>query len=134
MSPRVVLDTNLYISGLFYGGLPGKLLALASERTINTLISDATLDELRRKLGTRFPSSSPDAGRILSEVVDLSSFVIVSEAIHVCRDPDDDRMLECAVAGHADYVITGDKDLLVLHPFRGIPIVSARYFLENHIF
>lgn len=133
MTPRVVLDTNLYISGFFYGGLPAQLLSLASERKICTLVSEATLDELGRKLASRFPSSSPDASRILSEVAELSSSVIVSEAIRVCRDPDDDRILECAIAGAADYIITGDKDLLALHPFRGIPIITARKFLERHI-
>jgi putative PIN family toxin of toxin-antitoxin system len=133
MTPRVVIDTNLYISGLFYGGVPGQLLLLASERAISALVSEDTLGELRRKLRTRFPSSSPDADRILSEIAELATIITVTQKVQACRDPDDDRILECAVAGHADYIITGDKDLLALHPFRGIAILTARDFIKHHI-
>ena len=55
----------------------------------------------------------------------------VDITIEACRDPDDNRILECAVAGQADTIVTGDKDLIVLHPFRGIQILTVRQFLDT---
>ena len=52
--------------------------------------------------------------------------------IAICRDPDDNRVLECALAGAADYILTGDEDLLTLHPWHGIQIVTVREFLDRY--
>ena len=57
-------------------------------------------------------------------------FVTITEAVQACRDPSDDKILELAVNGRADYIITGDDDLLVMNPFRGIPIIRPAEFLE----
>ncbi|MAU01197.1 MAG: putative toxin-antitoxin system toxin component, PIN family [Anaerolineaceae bacterium] len=69
--------------------------------------------------------------RFLSGFISLSTVVEISERIQVCRDPKDDMVLETAVNGQADTIITGDQDLLVLHPFRQIAVLSPRTFLDQ---
>ena len=69
----------------------------------------------------------------LKRLIDGSEAVLVTASIKACRDPNDDKVLSLAVSGKADFIITGDNDLLVLHPFHGISIVTPRQFLENGI-
>lgn len=68
---------------------------------------------------------------ILKEIKDLLIFHEISEAITECRDPKDNKFLELAISANTSSIITGDKDLLVLHPFRGIPILNAINFINN---
>jgi putative PIN family toxin of toxin-antitoxin system len=65
----------------------------------------------------------------LADCTRTASIVTITETVHVCRDPKDDRFLEIAINGAATYLITGDPDLLVLHPFRGIPILDPNALL-----
>lgn len=61
----------------------------------------------------------------------VAEMVEIRETIVVCRDPKDDKLLELAVSGNADFLVTGDKDLLVLNPFRGVEIITPREFLDR---
>jgi uncharacterized protein len=61
----------------------------------------------------------------------VAEMIEISETITVCRDPKDDKLLEFAVSGAADFLVTGDKDLLILNPFRGVEIITPREFLER---
>jgi len=69
---------------------------------------------------------------VIRELMDLAELIQPTQTITACRDPDDDHILSLAVDGRADAVVTGDDDLLVLHPFRGIPILTARAYLDRH--
>ncbi len=68
--------------------------------------------------------------RFLSQWLEKSTVIPITEPITVCRDPDDDKFLELAVSGNADYLISGDDDLLALHPFQEIPILRPTEFLN----
>jgi len=68
---------------------------------------------------------------ILNEIKGLIIFQEISESIQVCRDPKDNKFLELAIAANASCIITGDKDLLVLHPFRNVPILNAVDFIDS---
>jgi putative PIN family toxin of toxin-antitoxin system len=129
---RVVADTNIYISALMFGGLPGDLLDLGLIQALRLVISPALLNELEDKLRVKFGVSAADAAAIrikLESVGDLIDPAIVVEV--VTEDPDDNRVLECAVAGHADYIVSGDRHLLKLKRHAGITILTAREFLEG---
>ena len=131
---RFVLDTNLIVSAALF---KQSVARQAFEKVLTTgdiLLSDALQAEvsevlLRNKfdryvlLETRL--------RFLSGFISLSMVVEISERIQVCRDPKDDMVLETAVNGQADTIITGDQDLLVLHPFRQIAVLSPRAFLDQ---
>jgi uncharacterized protein len=133
MIPRVVIDTNLYLSGLFFKGTPGQLLALAFSGELRPIISPALVDELREKLLGRFRQPQEIADEIIQQLLDESMFVTPDQNLSVCRDPDDDRILECAVEGQADFILTGDKDLLSIGSYEGIPILTVRQFLDSQL-
>ena len=129
---RVVLDTNIYISALMFGGLPGTLLNLAFLRSFETIVSAALLDELDEKLRVKFGVSAQDALLIRGRILEIAHLVKPEEKVHMIpEDPDDDRILECAVSGKADYIISGDRHLLALANYRGISILRVREFLDS---
>ena len=69
--------------------------------------------------------------RFMVSFLKVAEIIDISETIVACRDPKDNKLLELAVGGNADYLVTGDKDLLVLNPFRGVEIITPREFLEK---
>ncbi|HEX9731264.1 MAG TPA: putative toxin-antitoxin system toxin component, PIN family [Thermoanaerobaculia bacterium] len=133
---RAVIDTNILVRArLKPEGTVGPVLDLLRDGRYVFLYSETTLEELLEVL-TR-PRMVHKYGLTADDIEALSDLLIVrGEAVDpedtfpVCRDPKDDKFLHVAVAGRADVVVTGDEDLLVLHPFRDIPIVGPRQFLE----
>lgn len=125
---RTVVDTNLLVSRLLVpSSIPGEAVRRA-ERAGAILVSAETLDELADVLNgpklDRYVSieERQEYLRLLLRIVEV---VPVSHRVRVCRDPRDDMFLELAVSGEANFLVTGDRDLLELNPFRGIPIVTA---------
>lgn len=130
--PRFVLDTNLIISAaLLEISKPRQAFELAFNRG-ELLLSDAMLAELsevlRRDKFDRYVSLEKRL-RFLTDLLSLATPVAVTEHIDACRDPKDNKVLELAVSGRADCIVTGDDDLLALNPFRNIPILMALEFL-----
>lgn len=127
--PRVVIDTNIFISAILYGGNAEKILRLFQDSNITLIVSPETTVELFTKL-QKF-SVDRQLMEDLDAILDAHTFkVIPKRKIKRSRDPADDIFLEAAVAGRADYIITGDKDLLVLHHIDSIRIVSPKEFLD----
>jgi putative PIN family toxin of toxin-antitoxin system len=128
---RVVLDTNIYISALMFGGLPGSLLDLAFLQSFVLVISPALLDELDEKLRFKFGVSAKDTASIRAKLESKAEIVRPDMVLHVTQDdPDNNRVLECAVKGSADYIVTGDRHLLKLGSYEAISIVTVRQFLD----
>ena len=128
---RVVLDSNVLISGLNFRGREWVTLVLGEDGKIEVCLSDFILDEVSRTLQRKFGYSAREAE---GEIDDLRQWVNIVEPTvvvqGVCRDADDDRILECCLECNADYLVTGDRDLLVLGEFRGTQIVDAGAFLR----
>jgi putative PIN family toxin of toxin-antitoxin system len=134
MSARIVIDTNVYVSrALRRGSVPEKAVDKAwLEAT--TLFFDATWIELQTVLKrAKFaPYIQPGTlGPYLIKVRKNSSFIPILVPIRGCRDPRDDKFLEVAVHGRADVIVTGDTDLLALHPFRGIAILTPAEYVAQ---
>jgi uncharacterized protein len=128
---RVVLDTNVYISALIFGGLPGSLLDLALLESFIPIISPALLDELDEKLRLKFEVSAEDTAIVRKKLESIAEIVKPDAVLQVIEDdPDDNRVLECAAKGNADYIVTGDRHLLKLRTYEAIPIVTVRQFLD----
>jgi uncharacterized protein len=128
---RVVLDTNVYVSALMFGGLPGELVELALLEAFDTIVSPVLLDELDEKLRLKFEVSAEDVSVIRAQIMKVAHLVDPEVTLHVIEyDPDDDRVLECALAGEADAIVSGDRHLLALASYRGIPIMRVRQFLD----
>jgi putative PIN family toxin of toxin-antitoxin system len=130
---RLVLDTNVIVSGLLFPGLtPSR--ALQKAQTGDVLASDETLLELVEVMGRpkfdRFVERSIRQ-QLVAEFANAIQTVQISTPIRACRDPRDDKFLEVAVHGQADAIVTGDADLLALHPFRGIAILTPADYLDR---
>ena len=127
---RVVIDTNLWVS-FFIGKQVGTLKQRLQLPALKVLTCDVQRQELKRVLGSQKMQSfvGEDAQEMLLPVYDeLTEPVTVTEHVKACRDPKDNFLLSLAVSAKADLIVTGDKDLLVLHPFRGINIISYTEF------
>lgn len=130
--PRFVLDTNVIVSALL---LRRSVARQAFDRALENgklLLSLATLDELdqvlRRRGFDRYVLED-ERMQFLAALVREAVLIEVTETVTECRDPKDNKFLELAVSGNATCIISGDDDLLALHPFRGIPIFTPRSFL-----
>ena len=129
---RVVLDTNVVISALLFGGIPGAILQLVTEGALTLITSPALLNELERVLVAKFDYSHTAADLITTELRSMGELVVPNLTLRVIgEDPSDDRILECAVSARADAVISGDRHLLSLKTFRGIPILPPQAFLAS---
>lgn len=133
---RVVLDTNVFVSGLLRPqSKPGQILRLWQADRLHLLYSPALLDELTSVLARprleKYGLSADDAFILVDYLTQFGRLVIPTHSVSVCRDPKDNHILEIAVTGGTDAVVSGDADLLVLHPFQGIPILSPADFLAG---
>jgi len=132
----LVLDTNVVVAGLLWHGAPNRLLQVAIDRRIELATSVALLEELERVL-TRAKFAKQLARQSVSPRMLLDRYAIISDAVvpasipRVARDPDDDRILACAIAGQADLVVSGDSDLLNLKAYQRIPIVGVSEALSR---
>lgn len=132
---RAVVDVNVIVSGLLVrAGAPGQVLDAGAAGEFELVTSPALLAELedvlsRPRIARRI---SVDDARSFVERLAAQSVLVVPEVVlaAVQRDPDDNRILEAAVAGGADVVVSGDKDLLSLEVYEDIPIVAPARFLE----
>lgn len=131
MKPRVVLDTNIFISAILYGGNPRKVVNLAVTELIEVYISLELLEELGRVLRGKFTLGSFEIDTIISEIKDFAEIATPQVRLQVIKeDPSDDKVLECAAEAKARFIISGDKHLLNLGNFRGIKIVNPAEFLR----
>lgn len=133
--PRVVLDTNPVLSALLFGGAtPGALRRAWQQSHFQPLLSKATAAELLRALAyPKFRLSAADREELLADYLPWCESVSIPDpppATPACRDPFDQPFLHLAVAGDADFLVTGDGDLLAMAAEFSCPIVTAARFLE----
>ena len=127
---RATADSNIWVSGLNWYGKPHELLNLARDGTIELAISDAILDEFSRILHDKLEWSDDRLNSMRAEVATFTKRVSSTETLDVVKaDPDDNRILECAVAAGSDVIVTGDAHLLQLGAYRGITIMKVADFL-----
>ena len=129
---KAVLDTNVFISGVFFTGPPHRVLRLWRDGRLALLASAEILDEYRR-VGHRLADtySGVDIEPFLTLVAVHAEIVQVPE-LHepVCDDPTDDKFLACALAGRAKFIVSGDKHLLRVSGYRGISVLKPKAFLD----
>lgn len=132
-APCVVFDSNVVVSAFIYGGKPAQAIALVTEKKLECATSPAILDELLDVLRRpRFGLSASESLAIVDEFRELCRVVFpVSEVHAVANDPDDDAILECALAAEAEVVVSGDAHLLRLGQWQGIRILSPAELLQE---
>lgn len=130
---KVVFDCNVLISSLIRSDSTPAQAFDRARNHCDLITSEACIAEMRRifykeKFAHYFSREEVDI--FLEVFIGVAEIVASKEQIQACRDPKDDKYLEAAVASEADCIVSGDPDLLALHPFRGIPILSPRDFLD----
>lgn len=128
---RAVADSNVYISALNFGGTSEEVLGLGRAGAIQLFISPSILKEIEGVLLRKFYWSTRNVRQASAAIQEFAHLVRPRETIHlITEDEPDNRILECALEGDADCVITGDRHLRQLKTFQGIPIVSPGEFIE----
>jgi putative PIN family toxin of toxin-antitoxin system len=129
---KVVFDTNILVSALvFPGGRGEEALRRVAEEQDQLLLSKPILDELLGALSRKFSRDAEELARVAVLLAGLSTTVKPGRRLTALVDDPDNRILECAVAGGADHIVTGDRALLALREYRGIPIISLQRYLES---
>jgi uncharacterized protein len=130
----VVLDTNILVSALFFQGELARIVTLWKSGSIQPVFTKETFAEFREILHyPKFSLREDEMRTILEdEVLPFFEAIEVEDKIgRTCRDSQDDKIIACAVAAQADYIVSGDKDLLVLKKYGQIKIISASEFLKK---
>jgi putative PIN family toxin of toxin-antitoxin system len=127
-----IFDTNILFSATGWRGNPFQCVERARAGEFGVFTCPELMEELAEKLGTRLHFSADQVAETLADYLGFLKVIQIPKTLTaVCRDPDDNMVLECALAGHAQYIVSGDKDLLELKEFRGIRIVRAAEFLNS---
>lgn len=129
---KVVLDTNVYISAILFGGNCEEILRLSSSGLFDIIISKAILKEVKDILHTKFKWSGIQISETISYIKEITTEIEPHLSVSIIKnDPSDNRILECAITAKADYIVTGDKNhLLPLKRYKNIRILSPSEFLR----
>jgi hypothetical protein len=130
--PRVVADTNILISAFISSGAPRKVFMRVLEGRLILVASNETLEEFRDVISREKFGLPEEVATEIVAVVEAASVVVEpKQKLKVVeRDPKDDPFLECAIAGGAEYIVTGDNDLLSLEEYEGVKIVGPEELLD----
>ena len=130
---KILIDTNILISALFFGKFPKEFLNEVLKESFEICINDKIFSEYEKTIAKKIFKK-----KILDEILyekflgKIRFFEPVSD-LKVCRDPDDDKFINCAIDAKAVYIVSGDNDLLTIKNFAGIEIVTAREFYDKYI-
>lgn len=127
---KVVLDTNIVVSALVYGGKPEEVYRLVLEKKIIAYISPSIIAEIIEILTKKFNFNQIKLRQIERKIRKKFGVVNPTKILRLVRDVDDNRVIEAAIEGNCDYIITGDKDLLDFGKYKNIKIVTADQFLK----
>jgi putative PIN family toxin of toxin-antitoxin system len=132
---RIVVDTNVLVSGAFFSGPPSWILDACFAGQHEMVVSPKILDEYLR-VGSQFSKQRPntDFERFLALMLNVSPLVEeVPEASQICADPDDDKFIHCALAAGATHIISGDQHVLEVSGYSGVQVIRPREFAEKYL-
>jgi putative PIN family toxin of toxin-antitoxin system len=133
MQPIAVYDTNILFSGIGWRGSPYRCLELARQGIVDGLTCSEILDELGEKLTTKLNFSLSETTDVIADLLGCLRVVKITNMLKaILADPEDDKIIECAVVGKATHIVTGDRrHLLPLGSYQGVLIVTAADFLAQ---
>ena len=128
---KIVVDTNIFISALLGSKSCQQIYEFLKEDKFQLVISENLVTELKSTLIlAKFEFTKEEIDELIEHVLRKAQKVESTVKIDICRDPKDNIIIECAIAGKADFIVTGDEDLLTLKSFRKISIITPKKFLE----
>ena len=132
---KVVLDTNVLVSGIFYSGPPSAILRAWEQHKFRLVLTPPISDEYKDvtvRLGEHFPAI--DITRIIDLVIVESELCSPVALAHpVCADPKGDKFIAAAISGKADVIVSGDKHLLKVSGYHGISVLTPRNFMDSFL-
>lgn len=130
-TPRVVVDTNVWLSALYFSGKPAQIVRLIENKNITSITSDFILRETKEKMVVNFKTPAYAANGTIAYISSISEIVSLEGKDFGLRDPADNYVLETATAGKCNFLITGDNDLLSVGKYELISIVTPGQFLSS---
>ena len=128
---KIVLDTNVIASGVYWKGSSFEIIQRWTTDQFQVFITGEILNEYKIILERLDPVPiKPVAQHWIPFIFQNSALVTAKTSVKICRDPDDDKILDCALAAEAKYIVSGDKDLLILERFQSVEIVTPSAFLQ----
>jgi len=133
VKPKAVIDTNVFVSGIFFAGPPSRILRAWMDEKIKIAVSEEIIEEYRRVIVALSDKLRQVDIDYIFELLLIEAEVVKSYSLKeaVCKDPDDDKFLACAVASKSGYIISGDRHLLEIGKYLNTVIVTPRYFIDN---
>ncbi len=132
---RIILDTNVFISGIFFSGPPSQILKAWEKQSLQIVLCRQILDEYQRvadELSSKYPLV--DITPIIELLMVYGQFIDTKGVdISICEDPDDDKFIECAIAGKCKIIVSGDAHLLKLAGYKGVKIMKPRDFIVEYL-
>lgn len=132
---NIVLDTNVFVSGVFFPGPPSRILKAWRDKTIQIVLSREILKECRRvgaELAAQYP---PIDIQPIIELIVHKALIIAATPLpeQVCKDADDDKFIACALTAKCHIIVSGDKHLLKVSGFQGIQVLKPREFVDRYL-
>ena len=130
---KIVIDTNLVASAIYFGGKPEKLIDLLINQRFDAYTNGAIIEEYGatvEKLKKDYPNKAEKFA--LPDIVAKMHQIDATTEVHVCRDPDDDKFIGCAIDSKSKYIVSGDKDLLAVGTHENVEIVTVADFLNEN--
>ena len=125
---RIVFDSNVYISALLFKGIPGNILEMAQKDKIVLVVSEEIIAETERILEDKFKWPRHNIDKFKRRLSDISENIKPGIKLEIIKEREsDNRVLECAVSGDANLIVSGEKNLLKLKSYKNIPIVRPKY-------
>ncbi len=131
---KIVVDTNVIISGVFFGGAPEQVLKAIVSSKVTACATTDIIDEYVEIIDEMISRKQGKINRnILMPLINSIEMIEPKTHIEISRDPDDDKFIECAKDADALYIVSGDKDLLVIENYEGIQIITAKGFCDRYL-
>lgn len=131
---KIVVDTNVVISGIFFGGNPRKIVEAVAAGSIDAYATTEIIDEYTGIIDSMIERKQGRINQsILSPLFSAMKIIETGTNIDVCRDSDDNKFIECAVDAKALYIVSGDNDLLDIKEYDGIRIITAKEFCDEYL-
>ena len=131
---KIVVDTNVVISGIFFGGNPRKIVEAVAAGSVDAYATTEIIDEYTGIIDSMIERKQGRINQsILSPLFSAMKIIETGTNTDVCRDPDDNKFIECAVDAKALYIVSGDNDLLDIKEYDGIRIITAKEFCDEYL-
>ncbi len=128
---KIVLDSNIIISAITFSGYPEVVLNLVRTNLLVGIISEEIINEILEVLSKKFFLSKSSVKKTKEDLSRGFTSIIPLKKVNIARDPDDNKIIEAAIEGGCDFIVTGDKDLLELKTYKNIKILTPKDFLEE---